>query len=245
MLRTRGIGFAVILVVFVGLCVTTEVRAQTIVVPNALATTDGNTFLDTGSAPLRFMQIYDASQFASLSEPAFITHVTHRPDTIPGPSGPLMQNLQLFLSTTSRSVAGLSSTFAENIGADNTSVFSGPITFVSANLPGGGNTKQFDIVFPLTTPFLYDPRAGNLLLDLQVSTASGPQIRRDGVNENPMVRVVTASGAATANTGSVFNAGGVTQFTFQPIPEPSTFALASLGVVLGIIRYGWRRRKRE
>ena len=53
-------------------------------------------------------------------------------------------------------------TFADNLGADNTLVFNGTLNWATGNLPGPGNTRQFDIVFPCTTPFLYDPAAGNL-----------------------------------------------------------------------------------
>jgi hypothetical protein len=40
-------------------------------------------------------------------------------------SGPRSLTLQIYASTTSRSVAGLSTTFAENLGANNTLVFDG------------------------------------------------------------------------------------------------------------------------
>jgi hypothetical protein len=40
--KVRAVHFAFILAVFLGLCVTTELRAQVIVVPNTLATNDGN-----------------------------------------------------------------------------------------------------------------------------------------------------------------------------------------------------------
>jgi len=77
--------------------------------------------------------------------------------------------LPIYASTTTRSVAGLSATFAENIGADNTLVLSGTLNWATGNVPGPGNTLQFDMVFPFTTPFLYDPAAGNLLLDIHLS----------------------------------------------------------------------------
>jgi hypothetical protein len=176
------------------------------------------------------MQVHDASQFATLSGPVFITQLANRPDTIPGFSGPITQNIQVFLSTTSRSVAGLSSTFAENIGADHTRVFSGTHTLATANLPGPGNTRQFDIVVPFSTPFRYDPRAG-----------SGQVIRRDAVSGDPLVNNLFAP-SPTATTGTVLGAGTVLQFTVQPVPEPSTFALVSLGG-LGLLGSVWRRRR--
>ncbi len=244
MFKERSVGFATIVAVLFGACTTPTARAEFIVVPNALATADGNSFQDGGPVPVRVMQIYGASQFAALSGPVLITQLAYRPDTSPGPSGPRSLNLQLFASTTSRSVAGLSSTFAENIGADNTLVFSGTWTQVTANLPGPGNTRQFDIELPLTTPFYYDPQAGNLVLDFQVSSGSGPAIRRDAVSGDPTVNFVAAIGSPTATTGEVLGFGFVTQFTVQPVPEPSAFALASLGA-LGLLGHAWRRRNKS
>jgi hypothetical protein len=243
MFGTRSVSFVSILAVLLGACAAPTARAEVVVVPNSLATTDGNIFNDSPMFPLRYMQIHDASQFAALSAPVFITQFAWRPDTLPGPTGPYMHDVQLFASTTNRSVAGLSSTFAENIGPDNTLVYSGPLTLTTANLPGPGNTKQFDIVVPFTTPFRYDPLAGNLLWDLHVTSTSGQVIRRDTVSGNPVVNNLLAF-SPTATSGTVGGAGAVLQFTYQPVPEPSGFALVSLGALglLGSFRSRHRHR---
>src|SRR4029079_14586760 len=136
-------GFVLVLVAIAGSCVTTELRAQVVVVPNSLAANDGNTALTAptgGPSSLREMRIYDAAQFGDLSGPSFLTQFAWRPDTTPGPSGPRTLTLQIYASTTRRSVAGLSTTFAENLGADNTLVFSGTLIWETGNLPGPGNT---------------------------------------------------------------------------------------------------------
>jgi hypothetical protein len=215
--KVRGVGFAFLLAAFLGSCVMTELRAQVIVVPNSLATNDGNVSLTAptgGPSSLREMRIYDAAQFGVLSGPSFLTQFAWRPDTTPGPSGPRSLALRIFASTTSRSVAGLSTTFAENLGADNTLVFSGTLIWATANLPGPGNTRQFDVVFPFTTPFLYDPADGNLLLEMQF-TANGEAIRVDAVSGNSAVNKIQNLGSSTAPTGD-FGIPQVTQFTFAP-----------------------------
>ena len=76
------------------------------------------------SAGCRFI---DASQFGALSGPSFLTQFAYRPDRILGQSGPRSWTLRIYASTTSRSVAGLSTTFAENIGTNNTLVFDGTV----------------------------------------------------------------------------------------------------------------------
>jgi hypothetical protein len=153
----RSGAFAFLLVVALGSCVTIELRAQDVVMPNTLATNDGNTSFTAQAGPLpgeglRSMEIFDASQCAVLSGPSFLTQFAWRPDPIPGPSGPRTSTLRIYASTTSRSVAQMSPTFADNLGANNTLVFDGTVTVVTQNLPGPGNTRQFDIVYPFTTP---------------------------------------------------------------------------------------------
>jgi hypothetical protein len=214
----RRIGFALILAIAVDLCVTGELRAQVIVVPNVLTTNDGNgTDTSTaGPASVRWLHIHDASQFAALSGPSFLTKFALRPDTILGQSGPRSLALRIYASTTSRSVAGLSTTFAENLGTNNTLVFDGTVNLTTGNLPGPGNTRQFDYVFPFTTPFLYDPAAGNLVLDLQIE-ASGSAVTFDTVSGNPAIGRVFSFGSSTATTGDI-RASHVTQFTFEPSP---------------------------
>ncbi len=225
--RQRRFGFAFLLATFLGSCVTTELRAQVVVVPNAQATNDGNTLATTPSGPVRFMQIHDASQFGALAGPSLLTQFAWRPDQTLGQSGPKSVTLQIYASTTSRSVAGLSTTFADNLGTNNTLVFDGTLTWATANLPGPGNTRQFDIVFPLTTPFLYDPAAGNLLLDFQLSDNGGSSITFDRVSGNEFTRQAAAPGSANATTAQFFVDSQVTQFTF--VPEPATGALLGLG----------------
>ena len=225
--RQRRLGCAFLLAALLGLCVTIELHAAVVVVPNSLATNDGNgTSTSTeGPASVRWLQIYDASQFGALSEPSVLTQFAYRPDTIVGESGPRSLTLQIYASTTSRSVADLSTTFAENLGANNTLVFDGTLILATGNLPGPGNTRQFDYVFPFATPFLYDPAAGNLVLDFQI-VANGSAVTFDTVSGDSATGRVFAFGSSTATTGD-FRDSHVTQFTFAP--EPSSVALLALG----------------
>ena len=228
--RQRRFGFAFLLAAFLGSCVTTELRAQVVVVPNALATNDGNGSgtSTAGPASVRWLHIHDASQFGALSGPSFLTQFAYRPDMSLGASGPRSFTLQIHAATTTRSVAGMSTTFADNLGANNTLVFDGTVNATTGNLPGPGNTRQFDYVFTLTTPFLYDPAAGNLVLDLQFE-ANGSAIRIDLVSGDPTIREVANGFSSTGTSGSSLPTSRVTQFTFGPVPEPATVALLGLG----------------
>jgi hypothetical protein len=230
-------------------CAASAARAAMIVVPNALATTEGDAFAHTAPfntelTPNRYMQIYASSQFAASPGPLLITEITFRPDGSQlTPFSTTFPNVQIFLSTTSQSVAGLSSTFAANVGPDNTLVRTGPLTVATSDQPGPGSAKQFDIAIPLTTPFLYDPGAGNLLLDIRnfnagttgfIDAASDPS--------GTTTRLVFFDGSATEATGIVQPFGIVTQFTTQAVPAPSTLRLLAVGT-FGLLGCGWRRRR--
>jgi len=148
------------------------------------------------------------------------------------------------LSQTTADWNTLSSTYASNIGLDNTLVFSGNLTQPWAF----GDT----LVINLTTPFAYDPSQGNLLMDVVVSGISmaGGKIGFDtngynagNLNGNTFLgRVYYDGGGGTGfvdkGYGLVtgFDAGAPTT-----VPEPTSFVLVSLG--LGALAAGIRRRR--
>jgi len=215
------VAIELLLVVLLMTCDGTQLRAQTIIVPNELAENDGNTYSTTPSGTdnngTRVMYMHDASQFQALSRPAYLTGIALRPDQNPGPSGPRTGVFKLYVSTSRRSIDQFSTRFADNIGADNTLVFDGTTTLTTANQPGPGNTRQFDQLFPFSTPFLYDPTAGNLVVDLQIFQGQGQAIRFDAVLGSPVVKDAFASGNSTATIGQ-FGEAPVAQLTFEPAP---------------------------
>ena len=198
-----------------------EPHAEVVVVPNAMATTDGNSSITADASPtpgaIRYTVLLDASQFGALSGPSLLTQIAERPDKSPGNIGPQLATYRIYASTTTRSVDDMSTTFDENVGPDRTLVFDGTLTRTTARLPGPGDTLQFDIVAPFTTPFRYDPAAGNLLLDFQYSSAQGESLRWDSVKANPASRGMIGIGSPTVETG-VFIDAAVYQFTFEAPP---------------------------
>src|SRR5580765_7949960 len=85
--------------------------------------------------PVRYQQVYHASAFSLVpSGGAFLTRIFFRADCSSRRSW-LVTNLQVNLSTTARAPDNLSSTFAANIGPDETVVFQ-PAPYIPPGVGG-------------------------------------------------------------------------------------------------------------
>lgn len=211
--------------------------ATAIVVPNRLETRDGNgrngipfSIDEFNLKSLRYQQIYDAGEFAVLSEAQLITQILFRPDRNEGNAfSSTLAHIQINLSTTNVAPDALSTTFADNIGSDETIVFNGTLLLSSANTRVAGRPKDFDIVISLDTPFLYDPSLGNLLLDVK-NFSGGLTTRFDAEFRigDSISRVTTSIGQdVNTPTGFADTLGLVTKFIFQPIVSVSPSASVS------------------
>jgi MYXO-CTERM domain-containing protein len=186
-----------------------------------------------------------------------IERISFRPDATYGSAfATTLSDIQINLSTTSSSLADLTGVFADNIGSDDTIVVDrGALSLASSFTGPDDGPKVFDIHIDLDTPFLYDPTAGNLLLDVrncegQVDSYVFPVFDADYSNElwrgfttNPNVDGVDSAEATLYGRGF----GLVTQFTFTPIdtgavtsPAPGAFLLTTIGLA-GLAA---RRRRR-
>ena len=122
-------------------------------------------------------------------------------------------------------------TLSNNVGADNTLVFSGPLP----GLAGG----VLHIV--LSTPYTYDPANGNLLMDLFSSGGSGGGVfmdARNGTAGGLFSRAMTP-GCCSGDS----DWGLVTGFS-TGVPEPSTWALMLLGFA-GLGAAGYRASRKS
>jgi acid phosphatase len=192
-----------------------------LVVPNEWSTAQGdagNLFPLFSSKPIRYQQVFDAAQFSRLNPGGgLINRIAFRGHGPGVPFTATVAQLQVNLSTTTKTPDGLSSTFAQNVGSDDTQVFSGPF---QAAVTFTGDPTNFEVVINFTTPFYYDPAKGNLLLDVrntQASTKVPPNDQQlDGT---------TASGDSVSRVYNFGDAGAVAAGQTGGVDEKDTYGL--------------------
>jgi hypothetical protein len=221
----------------------------TVVVPNSAAMTEGDTnnsypfnITPFGVPSQRYQQVYAASQFGG---GGLITQIIFRPDATFGNAfTSTLPDIQIDLSTTSAPDDGLSTTFANNVGSNDTVVFArGPLTLSSAFTGPPNGPKDFDIIITLTTPFFYNPAMGNLLLDVR-NFGGGSTTVFDAVS--PLGDGVSRVFSQNVNdmTGTTDSLGLVTGFVIVPEPGSAALLLAGGGTLLALFG-GCRRRQRH
>jgi hypothetical protein len=183
----------------------------------------------------RYQQAYGASDFASVAGPVLITKIAFRPDQIGRAFSFTLPDIQINLSTIMIGPDGLSLVFANNLGVDDTIVFArGPLSLSSDFTGPQGGPLDFDIVITLTTPFFYNPAAGNLLMDVRnfgggTTTLFDAEITAGDSLGRVHTTLSSPGGVNSPEAGHGDTAGLVTQFTYAPVPEPGAACLVLLG----------------
>jgi hypothetical protein len=217
--------------------------SQSIAVPNTYGGTEGNSrsafpFALSG-VTARYQQVYDASQFSLATNGGWIYHLDFRPDGGSPSFYATVTNVEIHFSTTLRSPDRLSPIFSENIGSNDTLVFSGSFALGSLGAaspqPWYFNVGLNEVTF--SKYFWYNPAVGNLLMDVRVyESASGGTLDAadtpgDGVSRVYAVPVDSTSGT----TDSV---GLVTLITMAPVPS-LTASISNLGTTTNSIVIRW------
>ena len=185
---------------------------DTLVVPNNQATAPGNLAISVGANASRFQEIVGSGQFA---QPLVITGIRLRSAAGTGPVSFNYTSLKITLSTTqaypntNNGHMLPSTTYANNVGPDATTIFNAQF---SASSPGcaAPGPCPFDIVVPLATPFSFDPSKGRLLVDIVTSATNGaPTGSLDGVAfpDSSSSTVAIVSGDSSQASGSASLAG--------------------------------------
>ena len=213
-------------------------RAQ-VVVPNAQTMAEGNFNnlhpFSCGDPSIhldseRYQQVYLGSEIGTGN----ILEIRFRGDGTSSSSfgATTFPGVVITLSSTTAAPDALSTTFANNVGSDVTTVFSGNLTLSSAAsmmVP-----RPFDITITLTTPFFFNAAAGkNLLLDVKIPTCQTTnKFDVQSTLSDSVSRVFTdvPGGGSLAAATQSDTAGLVTQFilnvppTFTPTPTATNTA---------------------
>lgn len=204
----------------------------------------------------RYQQIYSADFFSADGPLQTIDSVAFRPRQ--GALGSFIGNSVTFsditfnLSTTPRTAdtnfpTGLNADLDLNVGLNNTTVFSGPLTLTTDRAFGDTDVEDFDFRIDFTQEFIYAPATGNLLLEVIIP--AGSSVSSNGTNFTQLAQFTdgfpSTDGTASANdadltdglsVGSNSTTGAVTQFTTTAVPEPTSLALLGGSLLLGLRR---------
>jgi len=150
----------------------------------------------------------------------------------------VLTNMQINLSVTPRPTDSLSPVFADNIGINASTVFSGSPSVFAAYSPGL-SPQSFEIHFLLDQPYLYRPSDGNLLMDFQ--TREGFVFAQLDAWLRNSDGVGSVYGNLDSPAGQASTLGLVTFFSGTLVPEPSTCVLLVLGAITFCF-FGWRKR---
>jgi hypothetical protein len=231
----------------------TMILADDIVTPNIYANTEGPgaiNLLPGDPFGMKQLWVIDSSQFSSVSGSTQISEIDMRPNcdaascSFPGaPFGPTMiQGLQITLGVTTHAPTDVSTdhAFADYL-SNSLTVFSGTATISSSDIGPAAGPKAFDMTFPFSTPFTYDPSLGNLVVLFAVDSGDGIPTFIDGLQDGTgnFGRLFADTFTDQNGLGDSFNP--VLQFTtgqaVTGVPEPGTLTLTILTFgLLGFVR---------
>ncbi len=195
---------------------------------------DGDSAIFSGGAgtDVRFQQFYQSANFiGSLPNGGYIKEISFRTDgNGGGGQAAVLTHMEIHLG-----YAGgfnqISREYAKNQGAGYALVYSGSLDI--PRLSSG----QYDITVALQTPFLYNPNAGNLMLDYVNVGFGGFGV---GLVDRTGTSLETGflAGSRFSSQAIGLIAGGlITSFTVDPVPEPGFAALLALGgAILVMVR---------
>jgi PKD repeat protein len=197
------------------------------VAPNGYAATQGNTNnaypWNQATTSTRVQFIYDSTNFTlqGITSPILINNLRYRPATTTASwGGGSWPNVQIDLATCTSDYLAPSTTYAANMGPDLTTVHTGAVVVQ----PGtGSGPTNWHIDIPLTTPFVYDPNGGDLVVDIQLDGTgwSGSSTQADHVSATavspPLGTRIYNTTSATAATGTIgTNYAAVCEFGYVP-----------------------------
>ena len=227
--------------VFVFGCLAASAAAQSVVLPasaNGVAGNGSNAFpwgINATAWPgLRIQSIYDSSNFTSqaVTGPILITNVKWRAnDVATSWTGGVFQGATVALGTAAVDHVAATTNFTGNVGPDYTVVASGAVTLLPGTGNGVGAPGPYVVDVVVNPPFLYDPNAGDLVVDTRYTVGAytgGTQVAMDTTSVSPLARRVFSSTNFPLANG-VDTAAPVLGIDFVPAPTGTAAGNTPLG----------------
>lgn len=193
------------------------------------------------SNPERYQWLYTGSSFASvIPTGGWIKGMSFRvngSDSLPPPVD--VRNLEIRLSSSSKTVQTMSLTYEENVGIDQSVVLAQSSSF-TLTATGTAIPRPFDLRITFEKPFFYNPSSGSLLVDWLIHTPFAIRTRVDVPAANSQIKVI--GGPLDLGQALGFGPGYITRFEIEPIPEPPLPFIIALGALL-MARANFRKRR--
>jgi hypothetical protein len=212
-----------------------------IVSPSAQKNVEGDSSVQPAATPNKIQFLFPAADFAGLpANQRWLVAFNGRGDQTQTQTVDwIYPDIDIWMSTTNKTSATLSTVFADNHGPNKTHVHDGQYAL---RILGSGSPRDFAPGMRFQTPFYYDPSQGNLLIEQihHTPTTPNPSPRSD-VQSTPGFTIVAGGFNTQATVGTLFTGLPVYQFEFA-VPEPSAVALTN---VMFVNLLALRRRRRS
>src|ERR1043165_4455337 len=207
------------------------------VIPNGTDVLEGSTSnafpWGRGGTGMRIQTIYDSVNFTArgINFPITITGLRWRLSSgVSSTASSYPTGATVQLSTCPVNYTAVTTTFANNQGADLTTCFTGPVSWPATAATTG--PCPFLISTPFSTPFTYDPNAGDLNIetDIPIQTFTGTAVQLDVHGTAPSAcRAYLSTGYVNAGpnataTGVDQNHGVVVEIQYTPTAAANLFA---------------------
>ncbi len=221
---------AILLIIVLG--ATGQALADLMIAPNLPHYLNNGIPFASNSGKTRYQQVYDSSIFTS---PISIESLAFSPSI----SDTYTANIRIGLGYTSNEPGGLSADLNSNVLGSLTSVFHD--SHFSQNITGGSET--FSLVFNFSSsPFLYDPNLGNLLMDIRINKQGSDAFfsrfpAGSGLSSRAYDSETFGNGSSDVGLRTLI---GFAPVEVAPVLEPSTMLLLASGL-MGLVGAGRKK----
>jgi PEP-CTERM motif len=217
-------------------------KAQTVVVPNANASVEGD---GAASRPIRntaqtVQFIIASSQLTTIPVGSFITGLTFRLDPSALAAQPAFpvnySDYSIYMGQSAVAPNAASTTLASNYSGARKQVRGGGLALESGFFPFGGSPNAFGGNIGFNKEGGYQYNGGDLIVEIRHTGNQAADFALDAQSVSANYSALNGgdAGAETATVGSAAAAAAIMQLAYSPfalVPEPGTLVLVGLGAL--------------